>query len=398
MSITMIGLDTAKSVFQVHGVNETGKVEIRRKLRRSELIPFFEKLEACTVIMEACGAAHHWGRILSCLGHEVKLIAPEAVRPFVKKGKKNDAADAAALCTAASRPDILFVPIKSVEQQSILTLHSARSLLVKQQTMLANAMRGLAMKSGLTVPKGIGKLEELLELVEADNAFPEKARRVSKGLFDQCRTLAESIGALDAEIVAHAQQDETARRLQTIPGVGPITASLVVATVVDISLFKSARHFAAWLGLVPRQYSTGGKTRLGRITKAGNREIRKLLVLGATSMVYRAPQWNSALGVWTRKVLERRPVRLVTVALANKMARIVWTLMTRKEVYRANGRVVDWTKPPSPRPITPAAIPIEAFSSSPDATSVSIPPEDRWMTWPGRFVLSGVFKLDQMFA
>jgi transposase len=339
MSITMIGLDTAKSVFQVHGVNETGKAEIKRKLRRSELIPFFEKLETCTVVLEACGAGHHWARILSSLGHEVKLIAPEAVRPFVKKGKKNDPADAAALCTAASRPDMIFVPIKSIEQQGILALHSARSLLVKQQTMLANAMRGLATEFGLTVPKGIDRLEELLTLVNADKAFPEKARRVFTGLFDQCRALAESIRALEAEIVAHARQDETARRLLTVPGIGPITASLIVATVVDISVFKSARHFAAWLGLVPRQYSTGGKTRLGRITKAGNREIRKLLVLGATSMVYRAEQWNSAVGAWTRGVLERRPVRLVTVALANKMARIAWALMTRKEVYQAKGRI-----------------------------------------------------------
>ncbi|HUB10571.1 MAG TPA: IS110 family transposase [Acetobacteraceae bacterium] len=344
MSITMIGLDTAKSVFQVHGVSETGKVEIRRKLRRNELIPFFEKQEACAVVMEACGAAHHWARILRGLGHEVRLIAPEAARPFVKQGKKNDPADAAALCAAASRPDMMFVPIKSIEQQGILALHSARSLLVKQQTMLANAMRGLATEFGLTVPKGIGRLEELLELVEADKGFPEKARPVFMGFFEQCRAMAESIAALEVEIVAHARQDKTARRLQTIPGVGPITASLIAATVVDISLFKSARHFAAWLGLVPRQYSTGGKTRLGRITKTGNREIRKLLVLGATSMVYRAPQWNSVVGVWTRGILERRPTRLVTVALANKMARIAWALMTRKEVYRAKGRVATATE------------------------------------------------------
>jgi transposase len=344
MSITMIGLDTAKSVFQIHGVNETGKVEIKCKLRRSELIPFFEKQEVCTVVIEACGAAHHWARILRGLGYEVKLIAPEAVRPFVKKGKKNDPADAAALCTAASRPDMMFVPIKNIEQQGILAVHSARSLLVKQQTMLANAMRGLATEFGLTVPRGIGRLDELLKLVDADKTFPEKARQVFMGLFVQCGALAESIGALEAAIVAHARQDETARRLQTIPGVGPITASLIATTVGDISLFKSARHFAAWLGLVPRQYSTGGKTRLGRITKAGNREIRKLLVLGATSMVYRAPQWNSALGGWIRKLLERRPVRLVTVALANKMARMAWALMTRKEVYRAKGRVAAATE------------------------------------------------------
>jgi error-prone DNA polymerase len=294
--------------------------------------------------MEACGAAHHWARILSSLGHEVKLIAPEAVRPFVKKRKKNDPADAAALCTAASRPDMMFVPVKSIEQQGILALHSARSLLVKQQTMLANAMRGLATEFGLTVPKGIDRLEELLALVDADKAFPEKACQVFTGLFDQRRALAESIRAIEVEIVAHARHDDTARRLATIPGVGPITASLIAATVVDIGLFKTARHFAAWLGLVPRQFSTGGKTRLGRITKTGNREIRKLLVLGATSMVYRAPQWNSVVGAWTRGVLERRPVRLVTVALANKMARIAWALMTRKEVYRATGRVAAATE------------------------------------------------------
>jgi error-prone DNA polymerase len=274
----------------------------------------------------------------------VKLIAPEAVRPFVKKGKKNDPADAAALCTAASRPDMMFVPVKTIEQQGILALHSARSLLVKQQTMLANAMRGLATEFGLTVPQGIGRLEELLVLVNADKAFPERARQVFTGLFDQCRALAESFRSFEVGIVAHARQDETARRLATIPGVGPITASLIAATVADISVFKSARHFAAWLGLVPRQYSTGGRTRLGRITKTGNREIRKLLVLGATSMVYRAPQWNSAAGVWTRGILERRPVRLVTVALANKMARIAWAMMTRKEVYRAKGRVAATTE------------------------------------------------------
>ena len=339
MSITMIGLDTAKSVFQIHGVDETGKTEIRRKLARNDLISFFKKHELCTVVLEACGAAHHWARILTGLGHDVKLIAPEAVKPFVKKGKKNDAADAAALCTAASRPDMKFVPAKSLEQQGILALHSARSLLVKQQTMLANAMRGLATEFGLTVPKGISKLEELAALVEADETFPMKARQAFTGLFDQCKALTESIMTFEAEIVAHARHDETARRLATIPGIGPITASLIAATVGDISMFKSARHFAAWLGLVPRQHSTGGKTRLGRITKTGNREIRKLLVLGATSMVYRAPQWNSAAGLWFRGVLERRPVRLATVALANKMARIAWALMTRKEVYQAKGRV-----------------------------------------------------------
>jgi transposase len=335
----MIGLDIAKSVFQLHGVDAGGTVQLKRKLRRSELIPFFEGQPRCTVVMEACGAAHHWARVLAGLGHEVKLIAPEAVRPFVKRGKKNDAADAAAICAAASRPEARFVPVKSLGQQGVLALHSARALLVKQQTMLANAMRGLATEFGLVVPRGMGKLDELVALVETDGSFPEQARAVFAGLLEQCRATAERIGGLEAEIVAHARGDDTARRLATVPGIGPITASLLAATVGgNIGAFRSARHFAAWLGLVPRQHSTGGKTRLGRITKAGDREIRTLLVLGATSMVHRAAQWSSAAGAWVRGLLERRPVRLATVALANKMARIAWALMTRNEVYRATGR------------------------------------------------------------
>ena len=339
MSISMIGLDTAKSVFQVHAVDNTGKAVIKRKLQRSELIGFFTKQPACIVVMEACGAAHHWARTLSGLGHDVKLIAPEVVRPFVKKGKKNDAADAAAICSAASRPDTKFVPVRAVAQQGILALHSVRSLLVKQQTMLANAVRGLLTEFGLTAAKGIGKLADLMALAETDESIPETARQAVKELYEHCQALAASIETIEREIVVHARHDQSARRLATVPGIGPITAPLIVATVADFSLFKSARHFAAWLGLVPRQHSTGGKTRLGRITKTGNREIRKLLVLGATSMVHRAPNWNSVAGVWTRGLLQRRPVRLVTVALANKMARIAWALMTRNEIYHAKGRL-----------------------------------------------------------
>src|SRR3954453_23071428 len=351
MSIAMIGLDTAKSVFQVHAVDELGKAEVRRKLRRSELRAFFEKRRACTVVMEACGAAHHWARVLIGLGHDVKLLAPEAVRPFVKKGKKNDAADAAALREAASRPDTRFVPVKSLEQQGVLALHSARALLVEQRTMLADAMRGLATEFGLVVPKGVGRLEELVTLVEEDGTFPERARGVFAGLLEQCRATAERIEALEAEIVAHARGDDTARRLATVPGIGPITASLIAATVGgNIRAFRSARHFAARLGLVPRQRSTGGKTRLGRITKAGDREIRTLLVLGATSMVYRAAQWDSAAGAWTRGLLARRPVRLATVALANKMARIAWALMTREEIYRATGHAAAASAAPACHP------------------------------------------------
>jgi transposase len=270
MSITMIGLDTAKAVFHVHGVNEEGRAEIRRALRRGEVVGFFEAQPACTVVLEACGAAYHWGRVLGGLGHTVKLIAPEAVRPFVKRGRKSDAADAAALCEAARRPEVKFVPVKSVAQQGVLALHTARALLVKQQTMLANALRSLAAEFGLVAPLGFGKLGELVALVEADAAgVPEAAREAIRALYGQFRGVRDTAAGLEAPIVAHARQDQTARRLATIPGVGPITASLTAATVTDIGLFKSARHFAAWLGLVPRQHSTGGKARLGRITKDG---------------------------------------------------------------------------------------------------------------------------------
>ena len=339
MTLTTTGLDLAKSVFQVHGVDKNGRGVLKRKLHRHELAAFFEELPRCTVFLEACGASHHWGRVLTSLGHEVKLIAPDAVKPFVKRGRKNDARDAAALCVAGAQPETRFVPIKSVEQQAVLALHAARSLLVKQQTMLANAIRGLASEFGFIVPQGLRRLEELMAQVTAEAGIPAEGRHALALLHAQLKATAERIATLDEQIVAHARQDTTARRLATIPGIGPLTASLIAATVGDnIAAFTSARHFAAWLGLVPRQHSTGGKPRLGRITKAGNAEIRRLLVLGATAMVRRAETWNSAAGLWVRGVLARRPARLATVALANKMARIAWAVMTRHEVYRAQGR------------------------------------------------------------
>ena len=338
MSITMIGFDTAKAVFQVHGVDDGGRAEVRRKLRRGEVIGFFEAQPACTVVLEACGAAHHRGRVLAGLGHTVRLVPPEAVRPFVKPGRKNDAADAAALCEAARRPDVKFVPVKGLEQQGTLALHAARALLVKQQTMLANALRGLAAEFGLVVPLGLGKLAELMEQVEADAGVPEAARQAMRALHARLDAVRDTAAGLEDAVVAHARRDETARRLATIPGIGPVTASLIAATVTDAGAFRSARHFAAWLGLVPRQHSTGGKARLGRITKAGNEQIRMLLVLGATSMARRAEGWNSAAGAWMRELLARRPARLATVALANKMARVAWAVMAYKQEYRPYGR------------------------------------------------------------
>ena len=339
MTLTMIGLDTAKSTFQIHGADENGRTLLKRRLHRHELVAFFEQQPRCTVFLEACGASHYWGRLLTGLGHEVKLIAAEAVKPFVKKGKKNDAMDAAALCVAGAQPEMRFVPIKSVEQQAVLALHAARSLLIKQQTMLANAIRGLASEFGFIVPQGLRRLEELTAQVTAEASMPGEGRQALALLHAQLQATAERIATIEEQIVDHARQDAAARRLATIPGIGPITASLIAATVGDhIGAFPSARHFAAWLGLVPRQHSTGGKVRLGRITKAGNAAIRKLLVLGATAMVRRAAQWNSQAGRWVQGMLARRPVRLVTVALANKMARIAWAVMTRAEVYRAQGR------------------------------------------------------------
>jgi len=340
MNISMIGLDTAKSVFQVHGVDESGKAVLKRKLQRSEMVPFFEKLPPCTVVLEACGAAHFWARTLIGLGHDAKLIAPEAVRPFVKKRKKNDAADAEGLVTAGRQPGTRFVPVKDTEQQGILAIHTSRAILVKQQTMLSNSVRGQAAEFGHTAAKGNEKLAELVTEVEADELVPARARQAIVVLYDQHRALDEQIETLEAEIVAHAKNDEKARILDAIPGVGPITASLVVATVSDWSVFKTGRDFAAWAGLVPRQNGTGGKVRLGKITKAGNKQIRKLLVIGATSMVHRAEHWDSALGRWTASLLKQgRPVRLVTVALANKVARVMWALMAHNDVYRPQGAV-----------------------------------------------------------
>ena len=335
MSISMIGIDTAKSTFQLHGIDATGKVQLKRKLRRDELIAFFERQPRCTVVMGACGAAHHWARVLSGIGFGVKLIASEATKPFVKRGKKNDPADAAAICAAASRPEAKFVAVKSLEQQGVLALHSVRSLLVKQRTMLANAVRGLATEFGLVVPEGMGKLEELMTLVEEDKSFPEQARKAFAELREHCRVTTERIEKLERQIVAHARHGDTARRLATVPGIGPITASLIAATVGDtIGNFPSARHFAAWLGLVPRQHSSGGKDRLGRITKMGDRTIRRLLVTGAMAVIRWARAKEGFGDTWLGRIVGRKPLKLAAVALANKTARIVWAMLSRGEAYR----------------------------------------------------------------
>ncbi|MBK8840726.1 MAG: IS110 family transposase [Hyphomonadaceae bacterium] len=335
MQPIIVGLDLAKSVFQVHGVDAEGQVVVRRKLRRREVIPFFEKLDPCLIGMEACATAHFWTRELSKLGHDVRMMPPSYVKAYLRR-QKNDAADAEAICEAVQRPNMRFVPLKSAERQSVLTLHKARELLVRQRTMLINAIRGHCAEFGLIAPLGARKVDELIEDVRsADEAIvPDIARTALLALADQLALLADEIGRMDRRLLAWHRQDELSQRLATIPGVGVIGATALSASIPNPTMFRSGREFAAFLGLVPRQNSSGGKDRLGRISKMGDGYLRKLLVVGATSVVRRAKTDALAAAPWVRSLLERRPARVATVAMANKTARIAWAVMARGEVYR----------------------------------------------------------------
>ncbi|AZS22304.1 IS110 family transposase [Caulobacter sp. FWC26] len=336
MKTMTIGLDLAKSVFQVHGVDDAGTVTLRRKLRRSEVLEFFDSFPACQIGMEACATAHNWARELAALGHEVRLMPPNYVKPYVRR-QKNDAADAEAICEAVTRPTMRFVPVKSAERQAILTLHRTRELLVRQRTMLINAIRSHCAEFGLIAPQGAGRVAELVNRVRAagDEVLPDLARSTLVMLADQLQTLAVQIHQLERRPLAWHRQDQISQRLATIPGVGIISATALSASVTDPSLFRSGREFAAFLGLVPRQNSSGGKDRLGRISKMGDGYLRKLLVVGATSVIRRIRTGVSlASADWARALLERRPARVVTVAMANKTARIAWAVMTRGEAYR----------------------------------------------------------------
>ena len=334
--ITTIGLDLAKNILQVHGVDAAGKVTLRRALKRSELLGFFGGLPACTVGMEACGSAHHWARQIAALGHTVRLLAPARVQPYVKPGRKNDAADAAAICEAVGRPHMQFVPVKSTEQQGVMLLHRARELLVRQRTMLINALRGHLAEFGQIAGQGKGNFAKLLASLEgeAGQALPAPALLALRLLAAQIDDINAKIAALEKQIVARHRDDAASRRLASIPGIGPIIASALAAAVPDASAFKSGRQFAAWLGLVPRQHSTGGKQRLGAITKSGDRYLRRLLVIGATGLIrYRRANVPGGLA-WLQGLLARKPARLVSVALANKMARIAWAILARGGLYR----------------------------------------------------------------
>ena len=335
MKTTTIGLDLAKNVFQVHGVDAAGQVTLRKKLRRSELLRFFQALAPCLVGVEACATAHHWARELAALGHEVRLMPPSYVKVYVRR-QKNDAADAEAICEAVTRPTMRFVPVKSADRQSVLVLHRTRELLVRQRTMLINAIRGLCAEFGVVVAQGARRVADLIEQIRQGQAagLPNLARSALLIVADQLGALAARINMLDRRLLAWHRQNQTSQRLATIPGVGIITATALAASIPDPGLFRSGREFSAFLGLVPRQNSSGGKDKLGRISKMGDGYLRKLLVVGATSVIRRARTGSSVSAAWINALLERRPARVVTVAMANKTARIAWAILARGGVYR----------------------------------------------------------------
>jgi transposase len=334
--VSVIGPDLAKHVFQVHGADAAGRAVLRKRLRRAQVLEFFGQQPRCMVAMEACGGAHFWGREIGRLGHEVRLIPPAYVRPFVKR-QKSDAADAEAICEAAQRPTMRFVAVKSEENQAAAVIFRARDLLVRQRTQLINAVRGHMGEFGLVVPQGASHVSRLIAMVaDPDRPIPEAARSALRALISALEGLEVEIRRLEVEITRRAKGDEVARRLMTIPGVGPLIATALVALAPPPQTFRRGRDFAAWLGLTPRQHSTGGKQRLGATTRMGERSLRRLLIMGANSVFIKRHVHSEAQpGTWLARMLGRKPPLLVRVALANKMARIVWALMRTGEVYRA---------------------------------------------------------------
>ena len=337
--VTIVGLDLAKSVFQVHGADKEGRPVVRKKLRRGQVLAFFAGLSPCLIGLEACASAHYWARELRALGHAVRLIPPQYVRPFVKTNK-NDATDAEAICEALMRPTMRFAAVKSAEQQSVLMLHRARDLLVRQRTMLINALRGHCGEFGMVVAQGASKVTILIEMIEDrdDARLPALAREALGSLVEQLRMAQTQILDLEKQLKAWHRTTEASRRLEAIPGVGVITATALVATIGDASQFHSGRQLAAWLGLVPRQYSSGGKARLGRISKRGDGYLRGLLVHGARADLRWSRHRKERRSVWQESLLARRPTNVVLVAMANKTARVVWAMLSRGEAFRAEAR------------------------------------------------------------
>lgn len=337
MEITTIGLDLAKNVFQVHGINGAGEVVVRKALRRAQMIRFFEHLEPCLVGIEACGTSHYWAREIGKLGHEVRLMPPAYVKPYVKRGK-TDVNDAEAICEAVTRPTMRYVAIKSPEQQAALALHRTRDLFVKQRTQSVNMIRSLLAEFGIEIRRGITHTLMLAERIAADDMpdIPPLAAKVIAGLAGQVLDLQARLREIERELLAWHRSNDVARRLATIPGVGTVCATALAASVTDPHKFRSGRQFAAWLGLTPLQHSSGGKERLGRISKMGDKYLRRLLIVGMTSLVRRAKYKPEAVDPWLADLLSRKPVRVVTVALANKAARVIWAIMVRGGVYRVS--------------------------------------------------------------
>ena len=335
MQISTIGLDLAKNVFQVHGIDANEKVLVRKQLRRSQVIAFFSALPPCLVGMEACATAHHWARELSKLGHEVRLMPAKDVKAYVKRNK-NDAADAEAICEAVRRPTMRFVEVKSAEQQGRLMQHRARDLLMRQRTQAINALRAHMAELGIVAAQGREGLKQLLAIItdEKDERLPVDARASLIVLAAQLQALHTMIGSIEKRIMTQHRASEESKRVATIPGIGILGASAITATMTDPSAFRSGRDFAAWIGLVPRQDSTGGKQKLGPISKQGDRYLRRLLVVGAHAVLRYAKQ-NPEKYPWLAQLLARRPFKVVAVALANKMARVAWALLAKGGTYRA---------------------------------------------------------------
>ena len=333
--VITIGVDVAKNVFQVHGVDASGAVVVRRQLRRGQVLPFFKKQSPCLVGMEACATAHHWARQLIALGHEVKLMPPAYVKPYVKRNK-NDAADAQAICEAVTRPTMRFVSVKGMEQQGVLMLHRTRELLVRQRTMLINAMRAHMAEFGIVAPVGVPQIKKLLGIIaDTDDArLPPVARTCLERLARQLLSLGEEIRAAEKQIHAWHRSNAVSRRLETIPGIGPVIASALAASITDPEVFRNGRELAAWIGLVPRQNSTGGKQRLGKISKQGDQYLRWLLVAGAMSVVRHAKRRGTTNLPWLADIMGRKPTKVAAVALANKIARIVWALLRHGGTYQ----------------------------------------------------------------
>ena len=335
MQISTIGLDIAKNVFQVHGVDAQGQVALVRQLRRRQVLEFFGELPACLVGMEACATAHHWARELRKLGHDVKLIPPSYVKGYVKRSK-NDAADAAAICEAVTRPSMRFVPVKTPEQQATLTVHRTRDLLIGQRTQLINALRAHLAELGLVADQGRDGVAKLIAIIADESnvqALPPVMQQTLEVIVAQLGALQTQIGELERCIHAQHRASDVSRRLETIPGIGVIGATAITATITDPGAFKSGRDLAAWIGLVPRQRSTGGKEKLGRISKQGDRTLRRLLVVGAMAVVRQA-RLHPNIYPWIAKLLARKPAKVVAIAVANKTARIAWAIMSKGGTYR----------------------------------------------------------------